>query len=75
MQVRAGDLKQHYFRSDRYFQSNGQWHFATREQTIEGPYPTRAKAEAGLARYVELICCRLFNASEQNTINSLKIMV
>lgn len=75
MPVRAGDFKQkHFFRSDRCFQINSQWHFATREQTIEGPYPTRAKAEAGVSRYLEMICCRLFNSSEQNIINSLKIV-
>ena len=75
MHVRSGEPKlQNYFRCDRYFQTNGQWHFTTREQTVEGPFRSRAKAEAAVMRYIDMISCRMFNVNEQNIINSLKVV-
>jgi hypothetical protein len=41
-----------YFQSDRFFSSNGQWYFTTRENTTAGPFPSRDAAEAGLVEYL-----------------------
>jgi len=40
------------FRSERYFRSDGQWFFNTREGTTEGPFPTREAAHAALTDYL-----------------------
>ena len=75
MHVRAGEASfQNHFRCQRFFQINGQWHFTTREQTVEGPYPSKSNAEQGLKRYVEMVNCRVFDASEQQSINALKVL-
>jgi len=41
-----------YFRSDRFFSSNGQWYFITRENREAGPFATRDAAEAALVDYL-----------------------
>lgn len=41
-----------WFRSDRFFNEGTQWYFSTRENTVEGPFPSRADAEAGLMMYL-----------------------
>lgn len=53
MQSRSTDPStQVRFRSDRFFVSQGEWYFNTREKTVEGPYPTREAAQAGLRDYL-----------------------
>jgi hypothetical protein len=50
--MRRDDKNQRtYFRSQRIFCTNGQWYFATREGE-HGPFGSRARAEAALARFV-----------------------
>ena len=44
----------HFRTGHRYFCENGQWWFSTREGE-EGPFATRAAAEAALDRYVQSI--------------------
>jgi hypothetical protein len=40
------------FRSERFFRSDGQWYFNTREGTIEGPFRTRDAARDALTQYL-----------------------
>jgi len=52
--VRRGDTKDvKHFQSDRYFRSEGEWFFATREGVDFGPYTIRTEAEKALKRYLE----------------------
>ena len=47
-----------HFRAERFFNSNGLWYFATRENIDVGPYSSRNAAETGadeLARLLELV--------------------
>ena len=53
MQCRTGEVKPAVFRSERFCQINGQWYFVTREKTQEGPFSTRADANAGAHNYIE----------------------
>ncbi|WPC06796.1 DUF6316 family protein [Pseudomonas benzenivorans] len=41
-----------HYRSERVSAVNGQYFFATREGTLEGPYFTRVDAEREIALYV-----------------------
>ncbi|MBO2926253.1 DUF6316 family protein [Metapseudomonas otitidis] len=41
-----------HYRSDRISSVNGQYFFATREGTLEGPYFTRADAEREITAYI-----------------------
>lgn len=75
MHVRAGEAGfQSYFRCERYFQINGQWHFTTREQTVEGPFASKSAAAEGLQRYIEMMSCKVFDTEEQKSINALKLV-
>ena len=47
------DKDGHWFRSDRYFTSDGMWYFATRENTNFGPFPRYKNAMLSLRRYVQ----------------------
>jgi hypothetical protein len=49
------DLGRPAFRSDRFFQEAGCWHFVTREQTQEGPFELRRDAEVYLNRYIKVM--------------------
>lgn len=42
-----------HFRSDRITAINGQFFFATREGTLEGPYFTREDALINVEKYIE----------------------
>jgi hypothetical protein len=41
------------FRSERFYLSNGQWYFATREGVDFGPFTIRADGEKALSRYID----------------------
>ena len=41
-----------HYRSERVSAINGQYYFATREGTLEGPYFTRVDAEREIAFYI-----------------------
>lgn len=43
---RRNEPQKTWFRSDRYFRSDDQWYFHTREGIAVGPYRTRFEAEA-----------------------------
>jgi hypothetical protein len=52
--ARAGESSEaSFFRSDRFFMSNGQWFFATREGVNFGPYTVRYEGEKALLRYID----------------------
>ena len=40
------------FRTERFCQINGSWYFVTREQTEEGPFPSRDDAQLAVLDYV-----------------------
>lgn len=50
MGIRKDERPKTWFRSERFFRSNDQWYFHTREGIAVGPYRTRFEAEvdAGL---------------------------
>ncbi|HEY5647587.1 MAG TPA: DUF6316 family protein [Pseudomonadales bacterium] len=43
------------FRSERFFRSDDQWFFTTREGTTEGPFSSREEAQSALADYLRRI--------------------
>lgn len=74
MQVRDGEAGfQDYFRCDRYVRINNDWHYTTREQTMEGPFATKQAAQDGLKRYIEISQSHVLNTDEHNTINRFKM--
>ncbi len=53
MNARKGEAPYHdYTRCNRLISFRGQWSFATREKTIEGPYASRETAESALQQYI-----------------------
>lgn len=42
-----------HFRANRFTLINGAYYFSTRENTLEGPFESRAEAERGSMEYVE----------------------
>jgi Domain of unknown function (DUF6316) len=44
-----------HFRSDRVTLINGHYFFTTRENTLEGPFPSRAEAMRESLAYVERV--------------------
>lgn len=53
MEFRAGEQPRSVFRTDRFCQINDSWYFVTREQTQEGPFPSRNDAQSALQSYIE----------------------
>ena len=52
---RAGDKEGvAHFQSDRFFTSDGQWYFATREVLDQGPFVSRRAAEKALDDYLKI---------------------
>lgn len=45
MRLREGEQEQPPFRSNRYFQMNGDWYITLRGGTIKGPYGSQLQAE------------------------------
>ena len=48
------DSERSVFQSDRFFLSDGQWFFNTREATTLGPFARRYDAEVALREYITL---------------------
>lgn len=44
-----------HFRAERFSTINGYYFFSTREQTLEGPFVTRAEAERESQAYVSRV--------------------
>lgn len=47
-----------YFRAERFSLINGFYYFSTRENTLEGPFPSRSLAELASIEYVERLAAR-----------------
>ncbi len=47
-----------HYRSERICTVNGQFFFATRENTLEGPFFSRGDAQQAIGRYLELFRAR-----------------
>ena len=43
-----------WFRTDRFFVSDGKWYFSTRERTTEGPFKSIEEAESMLILYIKV---------------------
>ena len=50
---REGEQQTSVFRTDRFCQVNGGWYFITREQTQEGPFPSKNVAHSAAEDYVQ----------------------
>ena len=44
-----------WFHTDRMINENGQWYFATREGTIEGPFSSEVRASEALEAYIGML--------------------
>jgi hypothetical protein len=66
------DDKKH-FRTDRFSESNGQWYFVTRENTLEGPFATRFDAAQAEDRYKRVLTTTYFNDDEKDEISNLDL--
>jgi D-lyxose ketol-isomerase len=53
MLCRNGESDKVWFRSDRFFNINQQWYFATREQIDIGPFGTESAARQGLQLFIK----------------------
>jgi hypothetical protein len=53
--VRDGEDDKFWFRCDRFFSTENQWYFTTREQLDAGPFVTREAAEHGLELFIDSI--------------------
>ena len=42
-----------FFKSERYFESNGEWYFSTRETVDQGPFISRELATSELNAYLK----------------------
>lgn len=52
---RRNERPKTWFRSDRFFRSNEQWYFHTREGCAIGPYRTRFDAEVDAGRLLAIL--------------------
>ena len=53
--IRAGDKRgATHFQSDRFFVADGEWYFATRETSEQGPFGTKGGAEKALMDYLKV---------------------
>ena len=57
-----------HYRSSRVSAVNGQYFFATREGTLEGPFASRHEAELSVIRYIDRVTTadKLLRHSSQN---------
>ena len=53
---RNSDTDDHsWFRTDRFFEHEGQWFFLTREGSTEGPFGDEFEARAHLEAYIKVL--------------------
>jgi hypothetical protein len=52
MNRKSDDTSKTRFRSDRFFNSQGEWYCATREGTTLGPFGSRDQAQSALIDYL-----------------------
>jgi hypothetical protein len=59
------------FRSDRFIHEGGKWYFETREKTVEGPFGSRAEAEARLEDHIKIMRSGFFPSDSTLSIEPL----
>ena len=52
-------------RTDRLFEQAGDWHFYTREGTVEGPFDSKPKALERLEVYIGLVLAGLSTKADE----------
>ena len=52
MPRKGEDTEKTWFRTDRFYNVNGSWHFMTREGEELGPYGSKQDAQAALMLYI-----------------------
>ncbi len=52
MICRSGEEPKTHFRTDRFYRSDGQWFFTTREKIEVGPFSSREEADKELILYL-----------------------
>ena len=53
MRRKTDSAERNVFRTDRYFQSEGLWYFATREGIDFGPFTSRLEGKKAASRYID----------------------
>ena len=67
MRNRAGEnLSEPQVRSDRFFSSQGDWYFSTREGAPIGPFTAKEEARKGLVDFLEFM-----SLAKPNTLSRL----
>ncbi|GAA0747645.1 alpha/beta hydrolase [Ideonella azotifigens] len=64
-ELRTGEPKRNFFRSDRIFQAGEAWYFTTREHARVGPAASRAEAEQVLASFIAAMATEQLSAVSQ----------
>ena len=52
MKCRSGESERHWYRCERFFNTNDGWYFSTREGQNVGPFVSRRAAEKGVELFV-----------------------
>jgi hypothetical protein len=47
-----GDSEKRFFQVDRFYQTNGEWFYTTREGEEKGPFESKDEAEGDLIAYI-----------------------
>ncbi|MEE8058785.1 MAG: DUF6316 family protein [Pseudomonadales bacterium] len=63
---RTGETGHFPVRTDRFFSSQGQWFFSTREGTPIGPFDDKEEARQGLGDFIEFM-----SLAEPKTLSKL----
>ena len=62
------------YRPSRFCKDGGQWYFATREGTLEGPYQARTDAEASLNAYIKLMASGFMPKNAKLAVEPLAVL-
>jgi len=56
------------FRSERIIKDGGEWHFLTREGSVEGPFRSQEEAERRLEMYIRMATHNMLHEGEGLTL-------
>ena len=73
MVKRSGESTTVRFRAQRFFSSSGEWFFATRENTVVGPFDSYAEAEIELIFYLRAVKYRKVSSMSEKAIINYRI--
>ena len=73
MQVRTGEDRKSWFRSDRFYHTDDGWWFQTREHTELGPFNSHKEAESELCLYIRRLNTFHGLVKEESTISKATI--